>query len=561
MPVDPPESESSAAPEGPDRAAPDPTEAPIERRADLGRAGLISVATLSSRFLGLFREHLFAKLFGAGAIADAFQIAYRIPNLLRELVAEGALSFAFVPVFTEYRERKGEDAAHVLAQIVFTGLFVVVGGISVAGFVFADSIVDLIAPGFSDRGHVDGVSKRDLTISLTRLLIPFLLLAAWAALCRGILNTYRRFFLPALSPALFNLVAVAVGLSLWWSGTAPETAVFGWAIAMLVGGAVQFLIQLPALRGVGVKIRWRLDFKHSGFRRILRLMVPAVIGLAAVQLNIFINTRLASNAMFEDGPVTLMTYAYRLMYLPLGVIGVALATVTAVRISRDAARKDLDRFREGLNTALGFLLFFTLPCTAGLIVLSEPIVRLVFGYGAFAAEENSNSETATALCLYSAALFFYCGVKVLVPAFYALDRIRVPLFASFTAIAVNLTWSLSTVGRLGWQTLVGGTALAGVFNFLVLALAFHHTIGRLDYRSLAGTAMKVVLAVAPMLGVAWWSNLRLEEWIGTEHVGARIVGTIGPILLAIVVYFVVAKALRIREGGDAMALWKSRSSP
>ncbi len=537
-----------------DRTACEP--APAERRADLGRAGLISIATMSSRFLGLFREHLFAKLFGSGPIADAFQIAYRIPNLLRELVAEGALSFAFVPVFTEYRERKSDEEAHLLAQIVFTGLFVVVGGISLVAFIFADGIVDLMAPGFGERGVVDGVDKRALTISLTRLMIPFLLFAAWAALCRGILNTYKRFFLPALSPALFNLVAVVVGVWLWMSGTEPETAVFAWGAAMLAGGAVQFLIQVPAVRRIGVRARWRFDFSHPGFRRILRLMLPAVIGLAAVQLNIFINTRLASSASFEDGPVSLMTYAYRLMYLPLGVIGVALATVTAVRISQDAAREDLDRFREGLSSAFGFLLFFTLPCTAGLVVLAEPIVRLIFGYGAFAAEESSTTETAFALCLYSSALFFYCGVKIMVPAFYALSRIRAPLIASLTAIGVNLAWSLSTVDSLGWQSLVFGTALAGVFNFLVLGVAFHRTIARLHYRELAVTAGKVALAVVPMLLVAYYANASVEARIGVETVWHRLAGTVGPIVLAIMTYFAAAKLLRLREASDMFSLRK-----
>ncbi|MEM7262506.1 MAG: murein biosynthesis integral membrane protein MurJ [Planctomycetota bacterium] len=529
-----------------------------ERRTDLGRAIIISVATLTSRFLGVFREHLFAKLFGVGPVADAFQIAYRIPNLLRELVAEGALSFAFVPVFTEYREKRSEAEAHHLAQIVFTGLFIVVGGVSVLGFVFTGPIVDLISPGFAERGVVDGVDKRQLTIELTRWMIPFLLLAAWAALCRGILNTYRRFFLPALSPALFNLVAVGVGVGLWWSGSAPIDAVYGWAIAMLCGGALQFLIQVPAVRALGVSLRWRIDLKNAGFRRILWLMTPAVIGLAAVQLNIFINTRLASDASFGDGPVTMMTYAYRLVYLPIGVIGVALATVTAVRISRDAAREELERFREGLSTAVRFLLFFTIPSTVGLVVLAEPIVRLVFGYGRFAEDAQANSETAIALGLYASALFFYCGVKVLVPAFYALDRIRVPLFASLTAIAVNLAWSLSTVDSLGWHTLVFGTALAGLFNFAVLAVSFHRTVGRLDYREIAITALKVAIAVVPMAYTAWGAHGWAESQWGSATFWSRIAGTLGPIFVAIGVYFLVARILGLREAIDTFALRRRR---
>ncbi|MCA8960425.1 MAG: murein biosynthesis integral membrane protein MurJ, partial [Planctomycetes bacterium] len=407
-------------------------------------------------------------------------------------------------------------------------------------------------------GIADGIAKRDLTVALTRCMIGFLLLAAWAALCRGILNTYRRFFLPALSPALFNLVAVGVGVVLWVRGGDPKETIFAWALGVLAGGALQFLIQVPAVRRCGVPLRWRLDLAHEGFRRILRLMSPALAGLAAVQLNIIVNSRLASDAAFGDGAVTRMTLAYRLVYLPIGVIGVALATVTAVRVSRDVARDDLERFRDGVSTSLRFLVFFTVPSTVGLIVLSLPIVRLVFGHGHYLDDPTALPETAWALTLYSTALFFFCAVKVLVPAFYATDRIRVPLFASLTAIVANLTWALSTIRWFGWPTLVFGTAVAGLFNFAVLAWAFHRWIGRLDYRALLMTTGKVSISLVPMGWVAFAANRGLESWIGTGSLLPKLIGTAVPILAAVVVYFAMGRLLGLREAVDAMSLRRRR---
>lgn len=510
---------------------PSSAESARERRALAGRAGIISLATMSSRVLGLLREHLFAKLFGAAAIADAFVIAFRIPNLLRELFAEGALSMAFVPTFTEYREKRTPEEAFDLARVVFTGLLVVVGGLCLLGHVFAPQIVDLIVPGFDDGSRIGDQDKRELTIQLTRIMMPFLLMAAWAALCRGILNTYHRFFLPALAPVVFNLSAVIVGYAMYFAGWEPLRAVYGWAIATLIGGALQFLIQVPSLHRLGWRLGFRFDWKSPGLRRILLIMGPATLGLAATQVNIFINSRIASD--FGDGPVAMLNYAFRLIYLPIGVIGVALATVTTVQLSRDAARADLNAFAGGLSNSLRYLLFITIPGTAGLLIMAEPLVRLIFGYGEFARAEDATRETALGVMGYGWALAFFCGTKILVPAFYARNQIRIPVTATLCAVGVNLTWSLSTAPHFGWKTLAVGTALAALSNFTFLTIALLRHVPHFPWRALLTTLGKVIVLTIPMAAVAYGSSWGIDAWLGHETLWARLAGTIVPIVAAI----------------------------
>lgn len=526
------------------------------RRRQAGRAGVVGSATMTSRVLGLLREHVFAKLFGTDALSDAFVMAYRIPNLLRDLFAEGALSSAFVPSFAECRQQRGQDAAFRLAQTVFSFVFIVVGGLTVAGVVFAPQIVNVIAPGFDHviarTGPVEAsVSQEDLTVHLTRILMPFLLLVSLAAACRGVLNSYHQYFLPAVSPALFNLVAVITGLLLWWSGTPPETAVYGWALATLGGGFVQLVIQLPSMRRLGLRMRLAFAFRDASFRRLLRLLLPATLGLAAVQVNVLVNSVLAS--LLEAGSATWLQLAFRLVYLPIGVIGVAVATVASVNLSQLAAQRDMTGFRTDLTSAIRLVAFFTIPASVGLVVLDAPIVRLIYEYGRF--DAASTAATATALTCYSLGLVFYSAIKTLAPAMYALDRIRAPVIASVAGVAVNLMWSLLTYRTYGVAALAIGTSLAALVNFAVLAVALARALGRGE--SSGRTTWVILLktmSVAALMGiVVHFVHGELAGVLGTTTFVARAANLSASIAIGGVIVIAGGVAMRIPEARDLWA--------
>ncbi|MGE3164393.1 MAG: murein biosynthesis integral membrane protein MurJ [Planctomycetota bacterium] len=533
-----------------------------DRRRQAGRAGVVGSATMTSRILGLFREHVFAKLFGTDALSDAFVMAYRIPNLLRDLFAEGALSSAFVPSFAECREQRGQAAAFRLAQTLFSFIFLVVGALTVAGVVFAPQIVNFIAPGFqhvieSQTTPGGGVAQRDTTIRLTQILMPFLLLVSLAAACRGILNSYHRYFLPAVSPALFNLVAVITGLGMYWAGMPPETAVYGWALATLGGGLVQLLIQLPAVRTLGLRLRPAFAFRDPSFRRLLKLLLPATLGLAAVQVNVLVNSVLAS--LLTEGSATWLQLAFRLVYLPIGVVGVAVATVASVNLSALAAKRDMDRFRTDLMAAVRLVAFLTIPASVGLIVLGQPIVRLIYEYGRFSAE--STTPTALALGGYSLGLVFYSAIKTLAPALYALDRVRAPMLASVAGVAVNVVWSLLTYRTFGVAALAIGTSLAALVNCAVLAVALRRELGGSGPRDLSTpVTLAKTLALGVLMGViVSYSHDALVSVLGSQSFLARATAISLCIVVGTLVMGLGGVALRVPEARDLWATIRRRA--
>src|SRR5690606_9192610 len=344
------------------------------------RAALVSAATMLSRVLGLVREQLFAALLGASAFADAFVVAFRIPNLLRDLFAEGALSAAFVPTFTDTLKNQGRERAIRLANLVIGAILVVVGSLTLLGIFLAPWIVDAMAPGF---GAVEG--KRDITILCTRIMFPFLPLVSLAAVTMGQLNAQERFGPPAFASALFNVVAIVGGAFLFWAAAREEQAVIGWSIFTLFGGAAQLLVQVPAARELGHRFRLVIDFADPGLRRIARLMGPATVGLAATQVNLFVNTIFASRV--EGAPAWLI-YAFRLMQLPIGVFSVAVATIATAGLARRAAARDLEGMRSTLGQGLRLVAFLAVPSMLGLVALREPIVRLLFEHGRFRPEDT-----------------------------------------------------------------------------------------------------------------------------------------------------------------------------
>ncbi len=531
-------------------------------------SAVVALAVGVSRVLGLVREQVFAGLFGAGRELDAFVTAFRIPNLFRDLFAEGALSAAFVTTFTKSRAREGEAAAWRLASMVTNALAVVVGLLVVLGMVFSPEIVDLIAPGFS---AVPG--KAELTADLTRLLFPFLLFIALAAVAMGVLNTCGHFGVPASASSFFNLASILVGLlGAWWlapdyfdviwqsggrailDGEPAARAMKGMALGTLAGGLLQLGIQLPSLWQVGYRQRLALSFRDPGVREVLRLMGPATIGAAAVQVNVLVSTNFAST--LGDGAVSWLNVAFRFMQLPIGLFGVAVGTVALPRASRQIAAEDHEAFLATITSALRMVFALCIPAAVGLAVLSEDVVGVVYQHGRFGPRDTEMA--ARALVAYTIGLAGYANVKVLVPAFYALGDARTPALVALFSILVNaiLAWLAIHQFGLGHTALAGVTSAVALVNFSILLVLIQSRVGRL--KGLGDALVPILAGAAAVGGVA----LALRRLVPGEDFSSRMTVLILAIPLGAGAFMMVAERFGLREMEGLRrrlaARWRSR---
>src|SRR4051794_25468022 len=482
------------------------------------------------------REMMMARLFGAGEIYDAFLLGTRIPNLARNLFAEGALSAAFVPIFTQYLARSKRDAQQ-LSDLTATALIVVIGAVCAAGMFFAPQLVRMMAPGFE---HVPG--KFQLAVLLTRVMFPFLLLIALAAQTMGLLNACDRYGVPATASIFFNIGSVVVGVAL--ARLISGSAIVCMAVGVLAGGLLQLVIQFPEVRRAGFGYRPRIDLSDPGLRRIFTLMVPAFIGSAALQINTFVSTNFASRITdgaghVLNGPVSWLSYAFRFLQLPLGVFGVAIASATLPRIARSAAAFQLDEFRSTLANSIGTALLFTIPSSVGLAILGESMIAVIYQGGRFRASDTR--ETAAALACYSVGLAGYSLTKLLAPAFYALDDARTPMLVSVASVAVNLGLSivLVNVAELGHAGLALSIALVALFSAAALFELLRRRVGGLDTPHIASSAARVTLASAAM-GAACWVA---QRGAGLPHAANLALC----IPLGLGVFYTPARALRVPE--------------
>lgn len=454
-------------------------------------AGTVGFAVMLSRILGLIREQVFAGLFGAGTANDAFVVAFRIPNLLRDLFGEGALSAAFVTVFSDYEQKKSRAETWQLASVTLVFFACMLSVVSLVAIFFADSIVGLLA---SDFDSVEG--KQELTILLTRIMMPFLILVSLSAVVMGILNTKQRFFVPALASSFFNLGSIVGGVSLAlllpvWN----IPPIVGMAIGTLVGGVMQLAIQLPTLKRCGFRFLPRFNFAHPGLVRILKLMVPAVIGLSATQINIFINTRFAASC--AEGSVSWLQYAFRLVQLPIGVFGVAIGVAALPLLAKHASRRNTANLRDTFVSALTMVFCLTIPAAIGLYVLAEPIIRLIFEHGAFSASDTL--ATARALSLYAVGLFAYSANKVLVPVFYALEKTHFPVIASFLAICTNIIFITLTIDSFQHRAIALSVSVTMIVNFFFLTVILYRELRGFSLAGLLISLVKITMASSVML--------------------------------------------------------------
>ncbi len=506
-------------------------------------AGTVGAATLLSRVLGLVREQVMATLFGAGLATDAFNVAFRIPNLLRDLFAEGAMSSAFVPTFTEYQKVRGQDEAWALGRQLLVALFAVLAGLCVVGWALAPGLVRLFAPGFA---AVPG--KLELTVQLTRAMLPFLPAVALAAAAMGMLNARGRFAIPALAPALLNVGMVAGGLALIpvceaWG----QPRILAMALGVVLGGIAQFAVQLPALHAEGFRLRFERPRRHAGVARVASLMVPAAVGLAATQLNLFVSTLIAS--LLAQGSVSWLGYAFRLMQLPIGVFGVALATVSLTGLSQAAVDRDMPALKATLSATLRLVFTLTVPASLWLAVMARPLVGLLYEHGRFGSFDTV--QTADALVMYCIGLPAFAATGVLTRTFYALGETATAVKASFGAVAVNLALNLLFIGPLRFLGLehLGlalATSVTALTNLVQLALYLRGRIGPIGGRRMLASAGRTLAAAALALLPSLVALFLLGDgWRGGWVREGVIVGS--SLLLSIALGWAAMKLLGVEE--------------
>ncbi len=464
--------------------------------------GSIGVATLASRVLGYARDIVVARAFGAGPVTDAFFVAFRIPNLLRRLLAEGALSTGVVPVLSATLQTGGPVAFARAVQAVAGAGLVVLCLVCALGMVLARGIVSVMAPGW----RADP-SLFDLAVTLTRVMFPYLLLVGLAALAMGALNAHHRFFTAALSPAVPNVTMIVAVLVL--SGRMTP-AILALAVGVLAGGLGQFLIQLPEVRRLGVPLRPTIDWSHPAVREIGRRLWPVAFALAAVQITVVVNTLLAS--LLPAGSVSYLYYADRIMEFPLGVFGAALATAALPGMSAQAARQDHQALSATLGFALRLSAFITVPAAIGLVTLATPIVRLLFERGEFGAADVL--PTAQALVGYAVGLPAFSATRLAAQTFYALGDVRTPVYIGFAAVAANLLFALSLMWPLGHVGLALASSLSSYVNLVGLCLVLRRRRGLFRGQAFGASLARTAGASTALL--VWC--LGFDRWLrGASH--------------------------------------------
>ena len=512
-------------------------------------------STLTSRILGLVRDQVLAYYFGASNAMDAYKVGFKIPNLFRDLFAEGAMSAAFVPTFTRHVAESGKEAAWRLGNLVINALLVVTGTLVLLGIVFATPLVDVLAGGPDGYGGVtlpDGTNKLALTITLARIMLPALTLIAIAAAVMGMLNSLRHFFIPALSPAMFNVVTIVLAVTLVPFaeplGVAQPITII--AVATVLGGLAQLALQWPTLRREGFRYQPALDWKDPGLRRVLMLMGPGTVGLAATQLNLVVNMYLAARTV--SGAVSWLDYAFRVMYLPIGLFGVSIATALLPTVTRHVVAKDRKGSRDSIADGLSLMLMMNVPATVGLILLAVPIVRLLFERGEFRPADTI--ATAAALQLYAVGLLGYSIVRIASPTFYALGKNRVPVIVSMFTVVVNAMLNVVLVRVVGYGGLALGTSIAALFNAGVLLVLLHRNLGGLDESRIMASLTRIALASAAMGATTYFVDTWLSQWLPGDALMLQIVRVATTIGLSVAVLAAAAWLLRIREFHEGMAI-------
>lgn len=521
------------------------TETAISEKDRVSKAaGLIGFFTMLSRILGLIRDMVIARFFGSGMAADAFFVAFRIPNLLRRLFAEGSLTIAFIPVFTEYLTQKTKKDAFELARVILTLLALLLAAITLLGILLSPWIVRIQAFGFGGSGP-----KYELTVLLTRITFPYIFFISLVALFMGILNSLRRFAAPAAAPIFLNVGIIA---STFWISPLCSQPIIGVAIGVLIGGMLQVALQIPWLIKEGISLTPRWMPRHPAVRRIGLLMLPAIFGSAIYQFNQFIGTLLAS--FLEEGSVSWLYYADRLVQFPLGVFAIAISTASLPSLSKQVSNKDLHEFKETLSHTMRLVFFITIPSMVGLMILGRLMIQIFFERGAF--DAYSTDMTAWALTFYSLGLWAFSGTRITVSAYYAMQDTRTPVKIACVSLVANLVLSLLLMGPLKHGGLALALSLASALQLSLLVFFLRKRIGAWDLRPVFIPAMKSLCAAGLMgvgiqylHGTLWIPNPEMGVW----HLAGHLTGLV---LVGSMIYFAGAAALGCREPAYILEILK-----
>lgn len=497
------------------------------------KASLVSGGTALSRVLGLVREQVMAYFYGAGMATDAFIAAFRIPNLLRDMFAEGALSSAFIPIFKEKMVNRSDEEAFKLANIVIVAILLVVGIIVLLGIIAAPLVVYISAKGFSS---VPG--KFDLTVNLTQIMMVYLLIVSLSALVMGILNSFGKFGIPAIAPALFNL-GIILTVWLFYDIVKVEYQVYLLAFGVLIGGLGQLFIQVPALLKIGFRFKPILDLLDEGLKRVVKLLTPMIIGLSASRINILINTLLAS--FLIEGSLSYLSYSYRLMHFPLGVFAVALGTVALPRVSEMAIRKDYDQLNKTFEETLSLNLAVIIPSAFMLAVLGREMVELIYTWGKFDMEDAVN--TSRALTHYSYGLIGFAAVRVTVPFYYAFSDSKLPMRASLISVVINILLYYPLIKLFNFAGLAAATSTAGLVNFAILIYFLPRKGIKVEYARMGLELFKIiVISFISIFGAKLIPNF----YSGGSELLMRLESLLVPFVAAIILYIGLSFILKVK---------------
>jgi len=519
----------------------------VERKNIARAAGLMSAATLISRILGLVRDQAIAFFFGASGITDAFYVAFKFPNMLREIFAEGSMSAAVIPVLTDYEKEDRQEGRNLVRLLLGLSIFVV-GGVCVLGIIFAEPIVSVIAYGFRAQGKEH---LYEITVALLRVMMPFLLFVSLASVVMGALNTRRIFFIPALSPAMFNFSLIAT-ISLL--ALRPDRPIMVAAVGVTIGGFMQLAFQAPRFSAEGYSLLPSFGFGHPGLRRIATLMLPVMIGTAAVtQINAVIANMLGT--FLPEGSITYLFYAMRLIQFPVGIFGVAIGMAVLPSLSSHAHAGDMKSLKEDFSFSLRLLFFIGVPAMAGLMALRVPIVATLFQHGGWGAEATLG--TAEAVLFYSLGLWAIMGVKVLASTFYSLKDTRTPVKAALLAVAVNISLGVTLMGPMKHSGLALAQAIAAIVNFSLLITLLRGRLGSVGGRGIAGSLLRAALASAIMgLALNHFASMALWTEAGRTLDKALLLLVVVPAGAA--AYILGSALMRSEELGFMVKLFKDK---
>lgn len=489
----------------------------------LARASIIlMLAFVASRVLGLLRELVISYQFGTTRALDAYQAAFRIPDLIFQLVAAGAMGAAFIPPFTAYLTRRREDEAWAMASTVINVTFALMAAAALLAAIFADRLVPLVAPGFEPEA-------RALTASLMRIMLIQAVLAGVSGLLTAVLNSYQEFLLPALSPIVYNLTIIAAALFL---APRPEFGVRGLAIGVAFGGAAHLLIQIPGLLARKARYRPTVDLQNPGAREVGRLMLPRIAGLGAIQVNYLATTILASRLV--EGSIAALNYAFQLLMLPFGVFASAIATAVFPSMAEQAALARDDEIRRMLSTALRVILYLTIPAAAGLLVLRQPLIRLLFERGEFTME--STAMTGRALLFYAPGLVAIAATEIITRGFYALHDTRTPVAVGVATVALNVLLSVFLSSVLGHGGLALAYTLACSLEAVVLVVIIHDRLAGIDDRKIVASILRSLVAALIMAEGLLLGVYAAGDLLVTANVLVRLLILVGLVLAGAAIY-------------------------